>query len=692
MKKYIWFSIGTLLAYILFTVVLFYPRLPTIFTHYAMPDVDTDGGLWYQWYVNEIKDQKFVYDITPFAGYPFGYDIAISPADNLVYSTQVFILRYIIGFTWQNLIFITNISSLITYPLSAFFAYCLALFLTKHKKGSFLAGLVFGFSFYHVFMGRGQMSINHIEFIPLYFLCVYYYLQKKGIVSLLLTGLMYGILFKTDAYYAFFSMLFTPVLFLTYRYKTVAFIKLIQEFFVFHISVVIICILININFFISNLYLFDATARIQSGRNSVPRNELATILYFFFPYSFNLLSTFFSPVGNLLYSLPVILGVSGIMVVKQRKVFLGLLLCFIVAMCLSMYIPSLYWLNLLYFKFFSMFRGVGRIILLASLFLGILIAYTFAYLDTTKKIVHRYSMILLVVFTAIYLLGSVSTDDTWRRKTNFEALAKLYQPLKENRDIHVIATYPNTLNFNNRGFPQPYQLLGQIIHEKNFANGADFRDTPSDVYQGKIKDIASSSAIPALREHGVDTVLIYNRLLDNAPAINKILSADPRLSFIGHYTQPGDNGYTSANDKSRDISLYAIKGVKRFEKPYFSIENSEVQISVQKMGANIYKVRVPQQSQTVRLLFTYPYTAKWGLYEHGYIPLPLNMLQKELHKNEPFNRYINSWVIPKQDTGKDLYIIFKPEMRKELGDIISFSTFILLLGIIVKLLKYKKNE
>lgn len=690
MKKYLKFSLGVFIAYTIFTLILFYPRLPTMFTHYAMPDVDTDGGLWYQWYVNEIKDKGFVYDITPYAGYPFGYDIAISPADNLVYSTQIFILRYLIGFTWQNLILITNVSSLLTYPLAAFFAYCLTLFLTKHKKASFISGLVFGFSFYHVFMGRGQMSINHIELIPVYFLCVYYYLQKKNLFSLLLTGMMYGILFKTDAYYAFFSMLFTPLIFIIFRYGTTSFVKLFKEFLYFHITVVLICVLININFFISNLYLFDSSARIQSGRNSIPRNELATVLYFFSPYSFNFLSSFLAPVGAILYALPVLFGISGSFFVKQRKLFLSLLLCFFIAMCLSMYIPSLYWMNILYFKFFSIFRGVGRLILVSNLFLGILIALVFIHLDTYNKFFKRFSLAFLCIFTIVYLLGSISTDETWKRKTNFEALAKIYQPVKDNTNIHVIAAYPNQLNFNNQGFPQPYQLLGQIIHEKYFANGADFRDTPSHIYQQEIKDIASSSAIPALQTNGVDTILIYNRLLDNSSEINKMLLADSRLSFIGRYTQPGDKGYSSANDKSRDISLYRINDVIPQILPYFSIINSSSKINVEKINANIYKIKIPKQNVDVRLLFSYPYTPKWGLYKTKYTPLYLNMSQTEISKNEQFKEYINSWIVPKEYTGADIYILFKPEMRKEFGDMISFSTFILLLGIMLGMWKFKK--
>jgi hypothetical protein len=691
MKKYISFSIVVFLFYAVLTGILFYPRLPTIFTHYAMPDVDTDGGLWYQWYVNSIKDKGFVYDITPFAGYPFGYDIAISPADNLVYSTQLFILRHIIGFSWQNLIFITNVSSLATYPLAAFFAYVLILYLTKNKKGSVLGGLVFGFSFYHVFMGRGQMSINHIELIPLYFLCVYYYLDKKNLLSLLLTGLMFGLLFKTDAYYAFFSMLFTPIIFFASRYNTKPLLHVFWEMIVFHTSVILLCVLLNFNFFISNLYLFDSASRIQSGRNSVPRNELTTILYFFSPFTFNLLGSVAYHLGYLLYGLPLLFGLSGLFIVKQKKIFIAVLLCLLLSICLSMYIPSLYWVSLVYFKFFSMFRGVGRLILVGNLFLGIMVAMTYMNLEEKYLWFKKYSVTFAIVFVLIYMLGSISTDDTWRRKTNFEALAKLYTPIKVNKDIHIIAMYPNVLNFNNLGFPQPYQLLGQTIHEKYFANGADFRDTKSDVYQGEIKDISKESAIPALQTHGVDTILLYNRLLEDSESINKKLTQDSRLTFIGHYVQPGDNGYSSANDKSRDISVYHIHDAKPFTSLHFYLAENGSEIGAKKYANNIYKIAVPKQKHDVQIVFTYPYSSKWGIFNNRYTPFFLNIWQKNLAKNLPSEEYYNSWTIKKEDTGKSFYIMFRPDMNKQLGDIISITTFGILLAIILKHVKNKRH-
>src|SRR2546423_9052955 len=115
-NKSLLFIVFSFLIYVFITAIIFYHRFPNIFTQYGMPDVDTDGGLWYQWYLTYIHKHHLLYDITALAGYPLGYDISLSPANNLIYNIQVFFLEHIFGFSWSNLVLITNVSSLITYP------------------------------------------------------------------------------------------------------------------------------------------------------------------------------------------------------------------------------------------------------------------------------------------------------------------------------------------------------------------------------------------------------------------------------------------------------------------------------------------------------------------------------------------------------------------------------------------------
>ena len=333
-----------------------------------MPDIDTDGGLWYQWYLHYIKTHQLVYDIANVAGYPLGYDISASPASNLVFSVQLFIMEHISGFSLKNLIFITNLSSLITYPLSAIGGYLLCYYFTRDKYSSFIAGLIFGFSFYHVYMGRGQMSINHIELIPFYFLSLFYFLDKKSSFSLILSALTFALLFMSDPYYAFFSGIFSVIFVLFYKKES--FIEIIKTLFIYFIPVGIILILVNFNFVLSNLYLFDKVAAIQTGRNSLPRNELTNILYYFTPISVGVLNKL-PFLGSFLYSLTFSIAILGAIMSNKNRMITLSLACFLLSIVLSAYIPNLFWINELYFRYFSMFRGVGRIALLGYLFLGL---------------------------------------------------------------------------------------------------------------------------------------------------------------------------------------------------------------------------------------------------------------------------------------------------------------------------------
>ncbi|PIR43605.1 hypothetical protein COV24_02155, partial [candidate division WWE3 bacterium CG10_big_fil_rev_8_21_14_0_10_32_10] len=103
-KNGILISFFVFVIYIFLSYLVFHHRFNHIFTHYSLPDVDTDGGIWYQWYLHFIHANNLVYDVNIMEAYPFGYDIAFGPISNLVYSTQVFILN-IWGYSWSRLIF-----------------------------------------------------------------------------------------------------------------------------------------------------------------------------------------------------------------------------------------------------------------------------------------------------------------------------------------------------------------------------------------------------------------------------------------------------------------------------------------------------------------------------------------------------------------------------------------------------------
>ena len=168
-KKY--FSFGlVLLIYTLISVVIFWPRWQNITTHYGAADFDTDGTLWYYWARIHTERQQINFNFTnELIGFPYGYNLSYIPYFSFIYELNLLAMKAL-GGSWQSIILVSNLSTILSYPLAAFTAFLLTFYLTKRTYPSFISGLIFSYSYYHVLMVRGSLSQNHLEFIPLFYL------------------------------------------------------------------------------------------------------------------------------------------------------------------------------------------------------------------------------------------------------------------------------------------------------------------------------------------------------------------------------------------------------------------------------------------------------------------------------------------------------------------------------------------
>jgi hypothetical protein len=253
------------------------------------------------------------------------------------------------------------------------------------------------------------------------------------------------------------------------------------------------------------------------------------------------------------------------------------------------------------------------------------------------------------------------------------------------------------------GCPQTYQLLGQIIHNKSYACGASPFSLDAMNFYRSISDISNKETIPILTKYNIDTIFISNKLINDANRINRELKNDPRLIFVGQYSQPKDEGYISANDLSRDISVYQIKEVlqnKKNESSLISVENGHLQ-HVIKVDPYRYIVTVNNIKDNFLLNFNAPFSDKWEIYSGKHTQTnDLSMLtkQSDLHSNHiKYNEYANSWLIDNsfvntnsKDIDSTFMIYFKPHALNSLGNLVSYSTMALLVLIILVLLLKKR--
>jgi len=549
------FYILSFLFFCFITIIIFWHRVSSITSHYGMPDVDTDGGLWFQWYLVFSRQHDLPINFTHLVGYPFGYNIFSAPVMNHVYSLHAFILEKIMGFSWSNLIIVTNISSLIVYPLSSFGAMLLSYYLTK----SFLAGLFYGFSHYYILMGRGQMSINHAEIIPYYILSLVVFLDKKSYRHLFISALIFSLLFGTDAYYAFFSGIFSFVILLLYPSRNNTSYNKLLTLVVYYSALSLILILMNLDFVLGNLYMFNRTQMVASGRSSSMLNELVSINTFFSASSESFLTKTLGPYGSIIKTIPLFVALFGGIFVKRKKTFQTLLLCFSISILLASNSQVFIFLNNLYFKYFGMFRGVSRIILLSALFFGQIVAMSLLSLFRKFRLDILKQRISIAVLSVIVVVSGLTTDPSWYKNTDFSRIWRAYQLIREDTQIKTVAFYPMNLNMVTWGFPSTYDLVGQIAHNKTLINGSS-KDIPGslDNYK-KIKDIGNPDTIEILSKIGTDTIVLRNNTLDDSDTIIKKLLLDDRLTFVATVKGVLEEDYSSALEKSVDMTIFKIK-------------------------------------------------------------------------------------------------------------------------------------
>lgn len=712
-KNGILISFFVFVIYIFLSYLVFHHRFNHIFTHYSLPDVDTDGGIWYQWYLHFIHANNLVYDVNIMEAYPFGYDIAFGPISNLVYSTQVFILN-IWGYSWSRLIFINNLFALLVYPFSALGAYFLCLFFTKSKFESFVGGIIYGFCFYIVFMGRGTMSINHIEFIPFYFLSLFLYLDKKTSTRLVISALVFSILFKVDSYYAFWSGLFSIIFVVFYKKNT--FIEKAKTASIYYLVLFTVLFVTNMDFLIAQIpILFNKDALIQTGRNSNPRNELTSILYYFtLPIpNINRLTRYIGSL-SIFMNLPFYIMILGLFFLRKSRLYILFFVSYLLAILLSSYIPMFYWINVLYFKFFGMFRSVGRLAMFAFLFSGLLVSLSLV--SFRKFFIKKYDKKLLygiyIILMFIILVANLNIDSTWYKLTNMSRISDLYTPLKDNSTVHSIVTYPLELSDGKVGFPQPYQIMGQVIYEKPLAVGVSQFGSEAQVkYQENISDITKKDTIDYLIKYGIDTIVIYNNLLDKSESINDNLKKDFRLEYIGNFSVPEDGEYRSDNDLSRDISVFQVKKVLEKNKntpvQSFSFKDTteNIKVKYERIKPSIYKVNVMGLNKDNTLVFNFPYTSKWKLYEdRNLIFGNLSFIfSKPINEGNHsiYDEYNNGWTLNVDDLksqsildehGNATFVLFfQPYLMYTLTNYITIISYtILIFFIIIKKVNINK--
>jgi hypothetical protein len=198
-----------LLLYLILTLILLYPfsALNISTQLIGFDGGDLYQGLWNLWWVKHSLLSLSNPYTTIYIFYPLGTDLF---AHSLSPIAGIFTIPFQLT---VGLVSSYNLLIILSFVLGGYDAYLLAHYITADKKASFFAGIIFGFSAYHLARAGGHLNLASIQWIPLYVLFLLRMRNESSLKNVLLAAVFLVLsTFWADLQYLVFLGLFTSLL------------------------------------------------------------------------------------------------------------------------------------------------------------------------------------------------------------------------------------------------------------------------------------------------------------------------------------------------------------------------------------------------------------------------------------------------------------------------------------------------
>jgi len=401
-----------------------------------------------------------------------------------------------------------NLLFFASFILSGFGAYLLALFFTKNKPASLIAGIIFAFSPFHI---HNALSTNvgtmHQEWLPFFTLYLFKFFEDLSFKNFSLAGLFLILIGFTEHQTLAFTVIFI-LFFLIYKLIVQPKKYLRPKFWVYAGASVLV---LSILFFFMFHSLFTIAG---SGNNYLDAGFKSAVKYSndslsifvppnfhtFWPNAFSHLrdqfernsdSSFSAYAGYsvLILSLLAILGIRSLK--RDRIPVAGIFFWLVVAVGFYMlsWGPYLHYRGLLdppvkmpyyliyqYVPFYKNIRTVGRLFIWSILGFSMLAAWGMAYLqykikgknkeESTGWELSRKSKILYILVGLVIILEYLALPI----KTNSLLHSIFYEKLGLDKENYNVLEVPGSTSYDFAS----RDLVWRSIHRKNTVNGYDF--------------------------------------------------------------------------------------------------------------------------------------------------------------------------------------------------------------------------
>lgn len=196
-------------AFIYFVAFCFLtaPLITRFSTHFFADAGDGLQNVWNVWWVNKaIAELHTSPWYTRYLHYPLGTTLiahTLNPFNGLV---CVILLRF------MTLVQAFNTMVIFSFVVGGLTAFWLAHYMTRHYSASLMGGYFFTFSQYHFAHAEGHLQLVSLEWLPLFILSWYIFVQRPRLPLAVLSSLVLLLVILCDYYYFFYSVIAASVM------------------------------------------------------------------------------------------------------------------------------------------------------------------------------------------------------------------------------------------------------------------------------------------------------------------------------------------------------------------------------------------------------------------------------------------------------------------------------------------------
>lgn len=464
-----------ILVIVIFIGLTFLFLYPALFHFDQLPGStprDLVSRLWSLWWYNfSLTDSNLSIFTTEYSRYPFlEYMPAISPF-NAILSIP---LNSIWGIDDVYKILLYS-----TFVLTGYTTFHLANYLTKNYPASIVAGIIFTFSVFHIHHAKGHLGLATLYFIPLFILLLFITEKSNKIKYPIIGGMLFFLVFISQWYLAYFTILFFLV------------------FFIYHIIknrdkqfLVKMGLLIGVFLILSSPFVyFSLIGHFESGGStSRPIEELEklsldVVNYVKFPKFSFFQNTIFPDEPGVGLNKSAYIGfgslflmIIGLIRIKKADtlfwVITGLVFFFISLGPVLKFDGELTGIPLPYiliseFPLITIFRAIGRAEILVFLAISILAAMGLSYIlsknniSNTRKTIIYFSITGFIVFELLLIPFPTQTLQ----------VPEIYYEIANDPNFFVVMEIPLGGNGDLKLAGDSMYKYFQTVHEKPILNG-----------------------------------------------------------------------------------------------------------------------------------------------------------------------------------------------------------------------------